>query len=129
MVQVQHLKDGGIERCTLHKAAPLNRTILTAVFVVVYAYTASEMYATMGMPRQEAILQQEALRIKALQEEAEEQTLPGTIGAAGTTADELEEEAVDEAESASLDLTVTLMDSESTIHRYMYRRMYVYMFM
>ena len=49
MVQVQHLKDSGIERCTLHKAAPLNRTILTAVFVVIYAYTASEMYATMGI--------------------------------------------------------------------------------
>jgi hypothetical protein len=94
MVQLQHHKDGGIERCTLHKSAPLNRTILTAVFVVIYAYTASEMYATMGLPRQEAILQQEALRIKVLEELAQEQTeLVGSGGlAAETGGDELEQE-------------------------------------
>ena len=99
MVQVQHLKDSGIERCTLHRAAPLKRTILTAVFVVMYAYTASEMYATMGLPRQEAILQQETLRIKALQELAEEQTelVAGALADDTAAADELEE-AEDSAE-------------------------------
>ena len=64
MVQLQHPKEGGIERATLHAIAPSRRAILTAVFVVIYAYTASEMYATMGIPRQEAIVQQELVLVR-----------------------------------------------------------------
>jgi cation-transporting ATPase 13A1 len=98
MVQLQHPKEGGIERATLHAIAPSRRAILTAVFVVIYAYTASEMYATMGIPRQEAIVQQEALRIKALQELAEEQTEGGGLGAAAAEAEEEAEEPEDTGE-------------------------------
>ena len=105
MVALQFPKEGGIARATLHAAAPSRKLMLTALFMVVYAYTAQEMYTTMGIPRQEAIVQQENLRIKALEELAEEMTIDedgnvmmGAAGGAEAAAAEDEDEEEEEEE-------------------------------
>ena len=72
MVQLQHPKS--VADATLHRSAPMRSGMVTIVFMALYALIAQEMYATMGMPREEAMEQANALRIKELEEMAELQT-------------------------------------------------------
>ena len=60
MVQLQHPKT--VADATLHRSAPMRSGLVTIVFMALYALIAQEMYATMGLPREEAMEQANALR-------------------------------------------------------------------
>jgi cation-transporting ATPase 13A1 len=58
-MDVQH--PPSLKRVTIHKAAPNRKLVLTAVFVVLYAYVGNFVYQTAGEPRAEALRQQAEL--------------------------------------------------------------------
>ena len=104
MVQLQHPKT--VADVTLHRSAPMRAGLVTIVFMALYALIAQEMYATMGMPREEAMEQANALRIKELEEMAELQTEDMLDGG-------VEEEQAEEEEEAGGWQTAEFVDHEA----------------